>query len=55
MLILLAAEFAIALANALFGWHAVWPLYAAMLITLVALAIAAIVAVRSRSPSPRTS
>ena len=49
MLILLAAEFAIALANALFGWHALWPLYGATLITLVALAIATILAVRSRS------
>jgi hypothetical protein len=49
MLILLAVEFAIAMANSLLGWHALWPLYATTLITLVALAIATILAVRSRS------
>jgi hypothetical protein len=49
MLILLAVEVAIAMANALFGWHALWPLYVTTLITLVALAIGTILAVRSQS------
>ena len=53
MLIVIAAEFAIALANSLFGWHAIWPLDAVTLITLVGVGVSVVLAVRQRREQQR--
>ena len=46
MLIVIAVDFALALANSLFGWHAIWPLYAVTLITLVGVGVYVVLAIR---------
>jgi hypothetical protein len=48
MLIVIAVDFAIALANSLFGWHAIWPLDGVTLITLVGVGVWVVLAVRQR-------
>ena len=50
MFILIGVEFAIALANSLFAWHALWPLYAVTFIALVGVGVS-IMLVRSQGPS----
>jgi MFS family permease len=53
MFILIAVDFAIALANSLFAWHAIWPLYAVTLITLVGVVVSVVLAARQRRhPGP---
>src|ERR1700682_614852 len=53
MLIVIAADSAIALANSLFGWHAIWPLDAVTLITLVGVGVSVVLAVRQRREQQR--
>lgn len=48
MFILIGVDSAIALANSLLAWHAIWPLYAVTLVTLVGVGVSVVLAVRQR-------
>jgi len=48
MFILIGLDLAIALANSIFAWHAIWPLYALTLLTLAGVAVSLVLAVRQR-------
>jgi len=53
MFILIGVEFAIALANSLFAWHALWPLYAVTFVALVGVGVSVVITVRQqRQPGP---
>lgn len=52
MFILIGVEFAIALANSLFAWHALWPLYAVTFIALVGVGVSVVAVRQQRQPGP---